>query len=132
MPRRASSSLHPGWWLAALLLVGGAIAGGSLLFQTVQDPFRTTAKLETRLYLENANSLRGNTYRLDGTIRNFIRGTNAGRLFSVETDDETKGVLPILVPPDLNKITIQRGQRFSIRFEIDENGILRVQELRKV
>ncbi len=132
MSRRANSKIHPGWIAASVLLVVLAIAGGLTLFQNVQDPYRTTAILDTRLYLENANSLRGNTYRVTGTIRNFIRGNRAGRLFSIDVDDANKSVLPILVPQSLNQINIQRGQTFAIRLTVDENGILHVEELRKI
>ncbi len=132
MPRRASSKIHPGWIVVIILLVGLAISGGLFLFKNVQDPFRTTAILDTQLYLENANSLRGNTYRVTGTIRNFIKGNRTGRLFSVEVDDKGRSVLPILVPESLNKVNIQKGQSFAIRLTVDENGILHVEELRKV
>ena len=130
--RRASTKLHPGWIVASVLLVIAAIGGGLTLFKTVQDPYRTTALLDTRLYLENANSLRGNTYQVTGTIRNFIRGNRSGRLFSIELEDNGKSVLPILIPESLNKINIQRGQTFAVRLTVDENGILHVEELRKV
>ncbi len=128
--RRASSKLHPGWIVASVLLVVAAIGGGLTLFKNVQDPYRTTAILDTRLYLENANSLRGNTYQVTGTIRNFIRGNRSGRLFSIELDD--RSVLPILIPESLNKVNIQRGQTFAVRLTVDENGILHVEEMRKV
>ena len=130
--RRASSKLHPGWIVASVVLVIAAIGGGLTLFKNVQDPYRTTAVLDTRLYLENANSLRGNTYRVTGTIRNFIRGNRSGRLFSIELEDNGKSVLPILIPESLNKMNIQRGQTFAVRLTVDENGILHVEELRKV
>ncbi|MEO7932798.1 MAG: hypothetical protein ABIT76_06545 [Chthoniobacterales bacterium] len=132
MSRRASSKIHPGWIAASVLLVVLAIAGGLTLFRNVQDPYRTTAILDTQLYLENANSLRGNTYRVTGTIRNFIRGNRSGRLFSIDVDDANKSVLPVLVPQSLNSMNIQRGQTFAIRLTVDENGILHVDELRKV
>ncbi len=132
MPRRASTKIQPLWIVASLLLTIAAIAGGFFLFRNAQDPYRTTALLDTGLYLENANSLRGNSYRVTGTIRNFIKGTTAGRLFSIEVNDDRQSVLPILIPETLNKINIQRGQTFSIRLEVDENGVLHVQELRKV
>ncbi len=132
MSRRASSKIHPGWIVLCFMLVGIAIAVGWMLFRNVQDPYRTTAILDTQLYLENANSLRGNTYRVTGTIRNFIRGNRSGRLFSIDVDDANKSVLPILVPQSLNQINIQRGQTFAIRLTVDENGILHVEELRKV
>jgi len=132
MSRRASSKIHPGWIVASLLLVALAIGGGLLLFKNVQDPYRTTAILDTTLYLENANSLRGNTYRVQGTIRNFIRGNRSGRLFSIEVDDVGKSVLPILIPESLNGVNIQRGQSFAVRLTVDENGILHVDEMRKV
>ena len=130
--RRARSQVPVGWIAASIALALAAIGGGSLLFRNVQDPYRTTAQLDPQLYLENANSLRGNTYRIQGTIRNFIKGNRTGRLFSIELNDTGKSILPILIPESLNSVNIQRGQSFSVRLTVDENGVLHVEELRKV
>lgn len=128
MPRRASSSAHPLWLLAAALLVVAAIAGG-LLIRSQGDPFRTVATLPVNDYLDNSNSLRGNIYKLDATIAKSIDwSANGGRLFAVEVGSE---VLAVLVPPQFSAMNIERGQRFIFKLEVGEKGVLRVQEVRK-
>lgn len=52
MPRRASSSAHPLWLIAAALLVVAAIAGG-LLIRSQGDHFRSVAALPVKDYLDN-------------------------------------------------------------------------------
>jgi hypothetical protein len=128
MPRRASSSAHPLWLIAAALLVVAAIAGG-LLIRSQGDPFRTVAALPVKDYLENSNSLRGNIYKLDATVAKSIDwSASSGRLFAVESNGE---VLAILVPPQFSAMNIERGQRFIFKIEVGNKGVLRVQEVRK-
>ncbi len=128
MPRRASSSAHPLWLVAAALLVVAAIAGG-LLIRSQGDPFRTVAPLPVKDYLENSNSLRGNIYKLDATVAKSIDwSASSGRLFAVESNGE---MLAILVPPQLGAMNIERGQRFIFKIEVGNKGVLRVQEVRK-
>lgn len=128
MPRRASSSAHPLWLIAAAVLVVAAIAGG-LLIRSQGDPFRAVTALPVKDYLDNSNSLRGNIYKLDGTIAKSIDwSASAGRLFAVEASGE---VLAVLVPPKFSAMNIERGQRYVFKLEVAEKGILRVQEVRK-
>ena len=130
MPRRASFAIHPAWILLVILLVAGAIGAGSFLVGRVNDPYRTLAPLEVAIYLENANSLRGNSYKLNGTIGNYLASsTQTGRLFSVQVENE---VLPLLIPPEFNSVNIQKGQRFNFSVEVDPRGILTVKALQKV
>ena len=68
MARRASFSIHPAWVVMVFLLVAGAIFAGYFLVERVNDPFRTLASLDVPAYLENSNSLRGNNYKISGTI----------------------------------------------------------------
>jgi hypothetical protein len=49
-------------------------------------------------------------------------------LYAVEAGSD---VLAVLVPPQFNKINIERGQRFFFKLEVGDKGILRVQEVRK-
>ncbi len=131
MARRASAKQHPlAWGLIATVLV--AVVGGGLWFsQEVGDPYRTTPILEPGAYLENALSLRGNTYKIQAEVQNSLAWTPAkGRLISVVVQD-TGEVLPMLVPPSLNHINLQKGQRFYFKFEVVENGVLLVKELTK-
>lgn len=128
MPRRASSSAHPIWLIAAAVLVAVAVAVGFFV-QRSGDAFRGVTPLPVADYLANSNSLRGNVYKLDATISKSIDWSpTAGRLFSVEAGGE---VLAVLVPPQLNQLNIERGQRYIFKIEVAEKGILRVQEARK-
>ena len=128
MPRRASSSFHPSWLVAALLVLIGAIGGGFLL-QSRSDPFRAVAPLPVKDYLENSNSLRGNVYKLEATIAKTIDwSAEAGRLFAVETGSD---MLAVLIPPQFGQLNIERGQRYVLKLEVGDKGVLRVQEVRK-
>jgi len=133
MPRRASSKLNPLWFVAVALLVAAAIGGGYLFIRTANDPYRTIHSLDVLTYLENANSLRGNTYRITGTVWNSLAWSPAaGRLFAVEVGEGKAGdLLPLLVPSSLNHMNLQKGQRFAFEVEIVEGGVLRVKSLRK-
>jgi hypothetical protein len=128
MPRRASSSAHPLWLVAAAVLVVAAIAGG-LFIRSQGDPFRAIAALPVKDYLDNSNSLRGNIYKLDATIAKSIDwSASGGRLFAVEAGGE---VLAVLVPAKFSAINIERGQRYVFKLEVGEKGVLRAQEVHK-
>lgn len=130
MARRASSSAHPLWFAAAILLALCAIAGGFIVFNRSGDPYRTMTALPVADYLENSNSLRGNSYKLDATILQSIEwSATAGRLFSVEAGAD---VLPILIPPSLNRVNLDRGQRYHFKIEVGEKGVLTAQDTRKM
>ena len=129
MARRASSSAHPIWMLIAGLLVIAALAGGFFLFGKASDPYRTLTPLPVQDYLQNSNSLRGNVYKIDGTVTQALQwSATAGRLFSVDVNGE---VLPILVPPQFNSVNIERGQRFYFKIEVGDRGILKAQDVKK-
>lgn len=130
MARRASSSPPPiRVLLTAAVMV--ALAGGAYaLYGWVSDPYRKVPPLPVHSYMENANSLRGNIYRLDATVSQALEySSRSGRLFSV-TDSEGE-VVAILVPPELRDLNIERGQRFFFKISVGDKGILRVQEARK-
>jgi hypothetical protein len=130
MARRASSSVHPAWILLAVLVALVAIGAGYLIFGKVNDPYRTMSMLPVQDYLQNSNSLRGNVYKVEGTVDQALKWSRtSGRLFSVEVAGGD--VLPILVPPEFNRVNMERGQRFFFKIEVGEEGILRAQDLRK-
>ena len=130
MARRATSSAHPLWIVAALALALGAVAGGVLFFNRGGDPYRTMTPLPVADYLENSNSLRGNVYKLDVTIAQQLEwSAAAGRLFSVEVGAE---VVPILVPPTFNAINLERGQRYYFKIVVGDKGVLTAQDVKKV
>ena len=134
MARRASFSIHPGWILGVVLLIGAAIGAGYFVVGKVNDPYRTIPVLSVPAYLENSNSLRGNTYKVTGTIWSSLAWSpTVGRLFSVEVESPTGAdVVPVLIPAELNHVNIQKGQRFIFKIEVDDQGILLAKELGKV
>lgn len=115
--------------MAATALILIALAGGWIVFSAVSDPYRTVARLDVHAYLENANGLRGNTYKIRGTIDTQLAWNDGGqRLYAVTVDSE---LLPVLVPPDFRNVNVQKGQEFSFRVEVREGGILEARDLTK-
>jgi hypothetical protein len=130
MARRASSSAHPVWIFIAAGIVLAALGGGYVIFGKASDPYRTMTALPVADYLENSNSLRGNEYKLDGTISKSLEYSSVnGRLFSVEVGND---LLPILVPPQFNSVNIERGQRFVFKIEVGDKGILKAKDVKKI
>jgi hypothetical protein len=114
--------------IAAVLLIG-AVTGGYFLFGKTADPYRTMTALPVHDYLENSNSLRGNVYKVDGTVSKSLEySSTAGRLFSVDVNGE---LVPILVPSQFNSVNIERGQRFFFKIEVGDKGILKAQDVKK-
>jgi len=133
MPRRASSRTNPVWLVVALIILAGALAGGAYLWMSVGDPYRTLAPIDIPTYLDNANSLRGNVYKFTGTIDSELAWSpDGGRLFSVLADGSKTDVIPLLIPPQLNYINIQKDQRFNFKIEVGDKGILTASDLRKI
>ena len=110
-----------------------AIGLGVFLENEEAEPFRTVPTLDLQDYLNNANSLQGNVYKIKGVINQslgYSRGK--GRLFSVEVSESGQDeVLPILVPPDLSYLNLQKGQHYTFRLEVGSMGILRAREMKK-
>jgi hypothetical protein len=124
-------------WLIVLLVLLAAGGGFYSLHQNGGDAsLRTTEELDPSIYYENANSLRGNTYKIDVEIDSALGNSpNKGRLFSVILKKASKNgapvVLPVLVPLELGNLTIQKGQHYLMKVKVVENGLLKVEEARK-
>ena len=132
MARRASSSVNP-WWIGGVaVLIAAAMAGGWLLYKSISDPYRTLTPLDVSVYLANANSLRGNVYKLNATVDTQLAwAPNQGRLYSVDVNGRDD-ILPVLIPASFNSMNIQKGQRYYLKIEVGDKGILRVRDIRKV
>ena len=132
MARRASSQIRPLWIVCILAAFVLAVVGTLLIQNTGGDPFRTVPELDVTDYLANANSLRGNSYKVKGVIsQSLLYSPEKGRLFSVEVGAGSENVLPVLVPPDLSYLNLQKGQRFTFRLEVGDAGVLLARDMKK-
>lgn len=131
MARRSKSSIKPLWIIVAACLIVGAFIGSRLFSRATSDPFRTVPALDVKTYLENANSMRGNVYKIEGEIAEALAWSpKEGRFYSVKVKDGTE-VVPILVTPEFSHINIQKQQHFIFLLEVDDVGILRTKDLTK-
>lgn len=111
------------------------MAVGYFLYNWTKDPYRTLTTLDPREYMENSNALRGNKYKIRGTVDNASLqwSPTQGRLISVDvdTDDGRTAPLGLLVPPEFNSVNIQKGQKFYFQVEVGDKGILTVKGITK-
>jgi hypothetical protein len=129
--RRGKSSRLTLGIIIALLLILAAFVGSRLFVTGRSEPFRTVSSLDVRTYLENANSLRGNVYKIEGEVINSLGWSpTQGRLIAVGVENGSQ-VVPVLVTTNFNHINIQKGQRFIFLLEVDKKGILRTKDMTK-
>lgn len=133
MARRASKSLNPVWLASTVLLVAAGIGGGFYFFGQKGDPYRAIETLNPRDILENANSLRGNVYKIECTVQTLLEwDPNYGKVISVEvTQDGVVYPLPIYFPQKLNEVNVQKGQKIHIKLRVDRGGVLVAEEVDK-
>ena len=132
MARRASSRIRPLWIVCTLAAFVLAVVGTLLIQNTGGEPFRTVPELDVTEYLANANSLRGNHYKVKGVIsQSLVYSPEKGRLFSVEIGTGGENVLPVLVPPDLSYLNLQKGQHYTFLLEVGDAGLLFARKMQK-
>jgi hypothetical protein len=129
--RRSKKSRLPLGIVMAVVLIVAAFLGSRYFITKTSQPFRTATPLDVATYLENANSLRGNVYKIQGEVLNSLGWSpTQGRLIAVGVDNGRQ-VVPVLVTTDFSHINIQRGQRFIFLLEVDDKGILRTKDMTK-
>lgn len=127
MARRKKSTVGPVWLLLAAGMIILAFFGARFFLSSGSDPFRTVALLDVSSYMENAKSLRGNIYKVEGEVSNALAWSpTSGRLIALDVEKDT---IPILVTPEFNAINIQKGQKFIFVLEVDEKGLLKTKKL---
>ena len=131
MARRGKSSRLTWGIVIAVVLVLAAFIGSRFFGTATSDPFRTVSSLDVKTYLENANSLRGNVYKMEGEVVNSLAwSATRGRLVAIKVE-KGDDVVPVLVTTNFNHINIQKGQRFIFLLEVDDKGILRTKDMTK-
>jgi hypothetical protein len=129
MARKSKSSLSPK--IFVLFGIGAlAIFISTLVFTGGEKgAVRTLDALDVPSYMENANSLRGNTYQLNGVVaESLVWSKDTGRLIAVEVDDN---IVPVLISPEFNNVNIQKQQKLVFTVEVDDKGILRAKKVSK-
>jgi len=98
----------------------GGIGGGS------SASTRSASTLDLEIYRNNANSLRGNVYRVEGAVEETLRWTpDRGRLISFEASDAAFSIpVPVLVPEEFSNINIERGDEMALVVRVDREGTL--------
>ena len=133
--RKKPKGLSP--LLIVVLVLLAAVGGFYGLHQNSGDTsLRTIEELDPSIYYQNANSLRGNTYKIDAEIDSALGNSpTKGRLFSVVLKKQTQSgapvVLPVLVPTTMSSLTIQKGQHYLMKVKVIEDGLLKVEGANK-
>ena len=129
MGRRASSSVNPAWFAIAAVVVVAVIAGLWAMKGRWADPFSNLESFPVADFLQNANSLHLNEYKLEGVVGEQLHYSKSARLFSVEVNGEP---VSIIIPAELRDVNVQKGQRLLFRVKVGEKGVLKALELKKV
>lgn len=129
MARKRKSPQSSAWIIGVLALGLPVLGLVYILGSKENNSTRTTPPLHISSYLANANSLRGNVYKLEGTVSESLAWSpDSGRLIAVEADEM---IVPVLVTPEFNSLNIQKEQQLVFILEVDENGILRTRKVSK-
>lgn len=76
-------------------------------------------------YRDNANSLRGNVYQIEGRIEEMLRWSESARLISFEASDGGTSIpVPVLVPADFKNVNLERGSELSMVVRVNREGTL--------
>lgn len=139
MPRRRNSGINLPQVIGlvggiAFLLTAAAVVlylflGGPAGGENEPSSRRTRVsanELDVRDYLDNANSMRGNSYRVSGRVEDQLRwSAAAGRLISVVVTGQSEAApIPILVPQKFSHLNLEKGTSFSFVIEVRDNGVL--------
>jgi hypothetical protein len=116
------------WILLAAVILGG---GGYFLLSRSPSSLRNAQELDAALYATSADSLRGNTYKVDAVVDNLLAtSATGGRLISI-TVDGGRQVLPMVVPKEFNAINLQKQQKYNFLVKVGDKGVLSATEVKK-
>jgi len=123
MGRRANSSLNSAAIIGVIAAVAAIAAVGFFLFRQESETFTDAPLLHISEAIDNANSLRGNEYRIEGKIESrWVRDSGEGLSLQVEQDGRTEYFF-IMIPPDVEHPNIEREQRYAFKIRFGEGGV---------
>jgi hypothetical protein len=125
MARRASSSLHPGAIIGAVVAIVVVIIAGKSLLGKKSASFGDVTTLRVEELLENGNSLRGSAYVVEGEIDEKLQWTaDRGQLVSLKVTAAGKDeYVAIRIPQEFNKLNIETRQKYAFRVKFEQGGI---------
>ncbi|MGE9271328.1 MAG: hypothetical protein ACQKBU_11045 [Verrucomicrobiales bacterium] len=125
MPRRASSGPKPSLLLGVAAALAIAFFAGKAFLGGKGESRLSGATLDMRSVTENANSLRGNQYVVEGKVDEKLRWTSErGQVISLKVDHGTESeFLAIEIPPDLSSVNIEREQQYAFKIRFQQGGI---------
>jgi len=123
MGRRASSSLNSAAIIGILAVVAILVGVGALTLKKKGKSFTDVAPLQIEEALTNANSLRGNEYRVEGKVESrWVRDQGEGLSILVEENNRVEHLF-IMIPPDVTHLNIEREQRYAFKIKFGEGGV---------
>ncbi len=151
MARRASKGISIGHILGIGAAILGFVIVGALVIKFALGAFlgggktpagtssaasgnapATAPEMRVREYLDSAEGLRGNFYKLSGKVEEMLKWSDSeGRLVSLDVSDSAgdSSPVPVLVSTDFNSINITRGEPMSFIVRVDRNGLLRAERI---
>jgi len=133
MARRASSGISAGHIIGIAAAIAGFFVMAFLLYRIVAQGgggsgggYSSAVPLSVAEYLKNANSLRGNVYRVTGTIEERLKWTpDRGRLVSLDVENgATFSPVPVLIPQEFSHVNIDRGATMGFVVKVGRDGLL--------
>lgn len=134
MPRRASSGPNVGIILGIIAVVAAAAFAGKMVFSEKSGKTLDGTKLDMQSAVENANSLRGNEYVVEGRVDDQLQwDPDHGQVISLRVlSGDTGEFLAIEIPPSLSNINIEREQNYAFRVRFREGGIAVAEEISRL
>ncbi|MGJ8724793.1 MAG: hypothetical protein ACSHYB_09575 [Roseibacillus sp.] len=128
MARRASSKSSPATTIGIIAAVV-ILLGGGFFFLNKKPAGFTAPPLPVDAFRNNANSLRGNVYSVEGQVH-AIRPQDSGKFVHLRVDDRGSDQhIFVVVPNTLNTVNIEREQKYAFKVEIKKGGIPETLEL---
>ena len=128
MARRASSKSSPATTIGIIAAVV-ILLGGGFLFLNKKPAGISGPAFPVDAFRNNANSLRGNIYAVEGQVHS-IRPQNNGKFIDLRvTDGGSEKHIFVVVPNTLTTVNIEREQKYAFKVEIKEGGIPEALEL---